>query len=146
MGCFSKKKKNYRHRFDKGLQSNDSLVGLLDHSGFSWNASVDDPGSVAVWKPLIPGSVLHRQARSGGCSLAWKFSLGIGHGVFDLRIQSLVCVLAIHLNFSLNCFRALSTLGEEAHTVLVYSVLWFHLILEKSLCWGKGTCNTQSAQ
>lgn len=81
---------------------------------------------------------MHPQARSGGCSLAWKFSLGIGRGVFDLRIQSLVCVLAIHLNFSLNCFRALSTLGEEAHTVSVYRFLWFHLILEKSLYWEKG--------
>lgn len=41
-------------------------------------------------------------------------SSGIGYEVFGLRIQSWACMLAINLNF-LNCFRAISTLGEEAH-------------------------------
>lgn len=41
-------------------------------------------------------------------------SSGIGYEAFGLKIQNWACVLDINLNF-LSCFRAISTLEEEAH-------------------------------
>ena len=144
MDCFSKKKERERHRFDKGQQSNESQceLSLLDPGRFLCNAHVDCSGlnlmlSGVHWfqVTLAPGGYLF----SG-----WKPSLGNGHGVFDIRIENWVCPLATHLNLFLNCFRAFLLWGKKY--IVVYWVLWFHLVFAKSLCWEKGTCNTQSAQ
>lgn len=42
----------------------------------------------------------------------WVFS--DSDAVFGLRVQIWICVLTLHLNFSLNCLRAVAALGQKA--------------------------------